>query len=47
MSNWVFELMSRELTIAWAKPNCPSTRVVKDVSLRLDEAAATGSHLSL
>lgn len=39
--------MSRELTIAWAKRNCPDPRVAKDVALRLDEAAATDGHLIL
>jgi len=34
--------MSRELTIAWAKRNCPDPRVLKDVKGRLDEAAASG-----
>ncbi len=38
--------MSRELTIAWAKRNCPDPRVVMDVARRLDEAAA-GGHLLL
>jgi len=37
--------MSRELTIAWAKCNCPDLRVVKDVVLRLDEAK--GRHIYL
>lgn len=47
MSVWECELMSRELTIAWANRNCPDPRVVKDVALRLDEAAAAGGHLLL
>ena len=34
--------MSRELTIAWVKRNCPDPRVLKDVSGRLDQAAASG-----
>ncbi len=34
--------MSRELTIAWVKRNCPDPRVLKDVIGRLDQAAASG-----
>lgn len=39
--------MSRELTIAWAKRNCPDQRVVKDVGKRLDEAEQARGHLLL
>jgi len=39
-------VMSRELTIAWAKRNRPDPRVVKDVASRLGDAAGSG-HLLL
>ena len=34
--------MSRELTIAWTRRNCPDPRVLKDVIRRFDEAASNG-----
>ena len=39
--------MSRELTIAWAKRNCPDPRVVRDVAKHLGDAERASGHVML